>query len=54
MDIVQVAVIIVAVALAWVSHWAAARSGASASVCFAVGLLVALLVMAAGPAVLAL
>ena len=54
MDIVQVAVIIVAVALAWLAHWAAARAGASASVCFALGLLVALLIYTAGPAVLAL
>ena len=54
MDIVTVAVLIVAVALGGATHWGAARAGAGGSLCFALGLLVALVVYAAGPGVLAL
>ena len=52
MSIVTVAIIIVAAALGGVVHWAAGRGGAGASLAFALGLLVALLVVAAGPTVL--
>lgn len=52
MSIVTVAVIIVAAALAWLIRWGCNRSAVPDEVSFALGIFVALLVFAAGPAVL--
>ena len=54
MEIVTVAVAIVAAALGGATHWGAARAGAGASLAVGLALLVFGLVWAAGPAVLRL
>ena len=52
MNIVTVAVIIVAAALAWLVRWACNRSAVPDEISLALAIFVALLVFAAGPAVL--
>lgn len=54
MDIVTVAVAIVAAFLGGGAYWLAGRAGAGAWLAFTLGLLVFALVLAAGPGVLAL
>lgn len=54
MSIVTIAVCIVAAALGGGAHWGTLRLGGGASLAFALGLLVALLVFAAGPGALRL
>lgn len=52
MSIITVAVIIVATFLAWLVRWLGNRSSVPDEVSYALGILVALLVVAAGSAVL--
>jgi len=52
MSVVTVAICIVAAFLGGGAYWLAARAGAGAWLSFSLGLLVALLVFAAGPTVL--
>lgn len=52
MSVVTVAVIVIAAALAWLIRWGCNRSAVPDEVSYALGIFVALLVFAAGPAVL--
>lgn len=52
MNIVTVAVVIVAAFAAWLIRWGCNRSAVPDEISYALGILVALLIFAAGPAVL--